>query len=193
MRHSIERPCASASSRAVAIRVSSRSTPVTCAPDAAAARLCRPSPQARSSTRAPGPSPFISPLHGGARLSPWRLAAGMWLYDALALFRNVRGHRMLGKRALLEAEPMLRERGLLGGARFYDAQCDDARLVLATARSAIHHGALVANYMTVRALERTAGRVVGAQLEDGLTGERGVIRASVVVNATGPWADRVRR
>ena len=68
---------------------------------------------------------------------------------------------MLGKRALLEAEPMLRERGLLGGARFYDAQCDDARLTLATARSAVHHGALVANYTAVRALERTAGRVVG--------------------------------
>jgi glycerol-3-phosphate dehydrogenase len=138
------------------------------------------------------PLPFIFPIHRGDRLSPWRLAAGMLLYDALALFRNVRGHRMLGKRALLEAEPMLRERGLLGGARFYDAQCNDARLVLATARSAIHHGALVANYTAVRTLERTAGRVVGAQLEDLLTGGRGAIRASVVVNATGPWADRVR-
>jgi glycerol-3-phosphate dehydrogenase len=47
--------------------------------------------------------------------------------------------------------------------------------------------------MAVRALERTAGRVVGAQLEDRLSGERGVVRASVVVNATGPWADQVRR
>ena len=116
----------------------------------------------------------------------------MWLYDALALFRNVRTHRMLGKRALLEAEPMLRERGLLGGARFYDAQCDDARLTLATIRSAVHHGALVANYTAVRALERTAGRVVGAQLEDRLTGGAAALRASVVVNASGPWADRVR-
>jgi glycerol-3-phosphate dehydrogenase len=105
----------------------------------------------------------------------------------------VRPHRLLGKRGMLEAEPMLRDRGLLGGARYYDAQCDDARLVVATARSAIHHGAQVANYMAVRGLERTAGRVVGAQLEDRLTGEQGVIRASVVVNATGPWADQVRR
>ena len=45
--------------------------------------------------------------------------------------------------------------------------------MVATARSAIHHGALVSNYMAVRGLERTAGRVVGAQLEDRLTGERG--------------------
>jgi glycerol-3-phosphate dehydrogenase len=139
------------------------------------------------------PLPFVFPVHQGDRISRWQLAAGMLLYDVLALFRNVRAHRLMGKRGMLEAEPMLRDRGLLGGARYYDAQCDDARLVIATARSAIHHGAQVANYMTVRALERTAGRVVGAQLEDRLTGARGVVRASVVVNATGPWADRVRR
>jgi glycerol-3-phosphate dehydrogenase len=139
------------------------------------------------------PLPFVFPVHRGDRISRWRLAAGMILYDLLAMFRNVRAHRMLGKRGMLEAEPMLRDRGLLGGARYYDAQCDDARLVVATARSAIHHGALVSNYMVVRGLERTAGRVVGAQLEDRLTGDRGVVRASVVVNATGPWADRVRK
>jgi glycerol-3-phosphate dehydrogenase len=139
------------------------------------------------------PLPFVFPVHRGDRISRWQLAAGMLLYDALALFRNVRVHRMLGKRALLEAEPMLRDRGLIGGARYYDAQCDDVRLVVATARSAIHHGALVANYMAVTALDRTAGRVVGAQLEDRLTGERAAIRASVVVNASGPWADQVRR
>ncbi len=138
------------------------------------------------------PLPFLFPVHRGDRLSLWRLTAGMWLYDLLALFRNVRMHRMLGKRAVLEAEPMLRERGLKGGARFYDAQCDDARLVVATARSAIDHGALVANYASVLSLERTAGRVVGAQIEDRLTGARATIRASVVVNAAGPWADRIR-
>ena len=110
------------------------------------------------------PLPFVFPVHRGDRISRWRLAAGMLLYDVLALFRNVRLHRMLGKRGMLEAEPMLRDRGLLGGARYYDAQCDDVRLVVATARSAIHHGALVANYMAVTGLERTAGRVVGAQL-----------------------------
>jgi glycerol-3-phosphate dehydrogenase len=139
------------------------------------------------------PLPFVFPIHRGDRISRWRLAAGMLLYDALALFRNVRVHRMLGKRAMLEAEPMLRDRGLLGGARYYDAQCDDARLVVATARSAMQHGALISNYMAVTALERTAGRVVGAQLEDRVTSERGAIRASVVVNASGPWADQVRR
>jgi glycerol-3-phosphate dehydrogenase len=139
------------------------------------------------------PLPFLFPVHRGDRVSLWKLAAGLWLYDVLAAFRNVRHHRILGKRALLREEPMLRERGLIGGARYFDAQCDDARLTLATARAAMSAGAAVATYMPVRVLERAGGEVRGAAVEDLLTGERGSIRASVVVNATGPWADDLRR
>ena len=139
------------------------------------------------------PLAFIFPIHRKGRLFFWRLAAGMWLYDLLALFRNVRWHRMLGKRGVLRSEPMLRAMDLVGGARYYDAQCDDARLVLATARSAIIHGALVSNYTRVEQLEVVDGRVRGARVTDQLTGEHGTIRATTVVNATGPWCDRIRR
>jgi glycerol-3-phosphate dehydrogenase len=139
------------------------------------------------------PLAFVFPVHRGDRLPPWRLSAGLWLYDMLAQFRNVRRHRRLGKRELLEAEPTIRERGLLGGARYYDAQCDDARLVLATARSAMAHGARVATYTAVRSLTLRDGRVDGVEVEDVQTGRRGHIAATVVVNATGPWVDRLRR
>ena len=88
---------------------------------------------------------------------------------------------------------MVRARGLIGGIRYYDAQCDDARLMLAIARSAIRHGALIATYMTVDALLRDDGRVQGARLRDLLTGAEGTVRAHLVVNATGPWCDAVRR
>lgn len=139
------------------------------------------------------PLPFLFPVHRRGRLFFWRLAIGMWLYDILALFRNVRWHRMLGKRGVLRGEPLLRSMDLVGGARYYDAQCDDARLVVATARGAIAHGALVANYMRVERLEVVDARVRGARVEDRLTGARGLIRAMTVVNATGPWCDRICR
>ena len=138
------------------------------------------------------PRSFVFPLYAGGRVPTWKLAAGLWLYDALALFRNVKRHRMLSKRALLRAEPGLRERGLLGGARYFDAHCDDSRLTLATARDAQHHGALVANHARVERLEIADGRVRGATVSDELTGERLTVRALVVVNATGPWADTLR-
>ncbi len=139
------------------------------------------------------PMGFLFPVHRQGRGFFLRLAAGMWLYDALALFRNVRGHRMLGKRAALQAEPALRARDLIGAARYYDAQCDDARLVVATARSAQMHGALIATYTRVEQLEVVDARVRGARVEDRLSGERGLVRALTVVNATGPWTDYVRR
>jgi glycerol-3-phosphate dehydrogenase len=139
------------------------------------------------------PLEFVFPIHSGDRLKLWKLAAGVWLYDLLSAFRKTRRHRILGKRAVLEAEPMLREKGLRGGARYFDAQCDDARLVLTTARSAIEHGAQVANYMPVRRLVIRDGRVAGAEVEDLATGEMGIIEAAAVLNATGPWGDAVRQ
>ena len=138
------------------------------------------------------PMAFLFPVHRSGRVSFWRLAAGMWLYDTLALFRNVRGHRMLGKRGVLRREPMLRERELAGGAVYWDAQCDDARLVVATARAAQAHGAAIATYSEAIELVRADGRIGGARLRDSLTGESALVRAHVVVNATGPWTDRVR-
>jgi glycerol-3-phosphate dehydrogenase len=138
------------------------------------------------------PLPFVFPVHRGDRVPLWKLAAGVWLYAALALFRNVGGVRILGKRGLLAEEPAVRERGLVGGVRYFDAQCDDARLVLATLRSAVRHGALVANYAQVEALERSDGVVRGARVRDLVTGESATIHATIVVNATGPWTDAIR-
>lgn len=137
------------------------------------------------------PLPFIFPVHTGDRVGFWKLAAGMWLYDLLALFRNVPRHRMLGKRKLLRTEPMLRERGLVGGARYFDAQLDDARLTLATIRSAERHGAALASHVRVGGLEVAGGRVSGVYAA-GEDGAPVLIRATVVVNATGPWSDRIR-
>ncbi len=138
------------------------------------------------------PRSFLFPIYKGGRVSKWKLWAGLWLYDLLATFRNVQTHRMLGKRSLLKAEPGLKERGLTGGARYYDAQCDDARLTLATVRSAHRHGAIVANYARADRLEIVDGRVRGARVTDLPSGSQFIVRALVVANATGPWSDSMR-
>jgi len=139
------------------------------------------------------PLPFLFPVYRGARVPAWRLRAGMWLYDALSVFRNVHTHRWLGHKRVRQLEPGLRDRDLVGAALYYDAQTDDARLVLATIRSAAQAGALVANYADVTALARPDGRVRGAVVQDRFTGATRTVRALAVVNATGPWTDTVRR
>ncbi len=138
------------------------------------------------------PRSFIFPVHTGSRIPRWKLAAGLTLYDLLALFRNVRRHRMLGKKQILRAEPHLRSQDLLGGGRYYDAQCDDARLTLANVRSAHAHGALVANYVTVHGFEPPDGHIHRVRATDQITNSSYTIPARLVVNATGPWSDEFR-
>ena len=138
------------------------------------------------------PLSFLFPVYRGGRVPAWKLRAGMWLYDLLSIFRNARRHRWLRPKRVRKAEPALRDRGLVGAALYYDAQTDDARLVLATIRSAARGGAVVANYSEVTSLLKADGRVRGAVAHDALTGESRTIRALVVVNATGPWVDGLR-
>jgi glycerol-3-phosphate dehydrogenase len=140
------------------------------------------------------PLEFTWPVYEHARIPRWKLAAGLTLYDALALFRNVGRHHRLGRDALLEREPMLRREGLRGGATYWDASTDDARLTLANAIDAAELGAVMVNHARVVALcaDAARGRITGATVADGLSDARFDVSARVIVNATGPWSDDVR-
>jgi glycerol-3-phosphate dehydrogenase len=139
------------------------------------------------------PLAFVWPVYRGARVPRWKLAAGLTLYDLLALFRNVAPHERLNVRGVLKGEPKLRRDQLLGGARYWDAATDDARLTLATARSAAAAGAVVVNHARVKALRHADGRVTGALVVDTIEGMHVNVEARVVVNATGPWSDAVEQ
>jgi len=143
------------------------------------------------------PLAFTWPVYTGARVPRWKLGAGLLLYDALALFRNVSRHRRLSAAAVHEAEPALDAEGLVGGARYYDAATDDARLTLATAIAAAEAGAVVLNHASVCGLTHgEGGLVTGAIVGDGLDAiahRRVTVSARVIVNAAGPWSDTIRR
>ncbi|NUO39532.1 MAG: glycerol-3-phosphate dehydrogenase/oxidase [Gemmatimonadaceae bacterium] len=139
------------------------------------------------------PLAFTWPVYAGARVPRWKLAAGLTLYDLLALFRNVGRHERLNVARVLAREPRLRTEALLGGARYWDAATDDSRLTLATARSAIAAGAVVLNHARVVSLAVADGRVTGARVIDASGGASTEVSARVVVNAAGPWSDTVER
>ena len=138
------------------------------------------------------PLRFLWPVFENARISRWKLHAGLLTYDALALFRNVATHRALSTSMIAEYEPALRTLGLQGGVSYYDASTDDIRLTLANVRAAAQAGAVVANYVSVRELAMRDETVHGATAEDLLCGRTVHIAARTVVNATGPWSDAVR-
>jgi glycerol-3-phosphate dehydrogenase len=139
------------------------------------------------------PLAFIWPVYEGARVPRWKLNAGLMLYDALSLFRNVKGYQRLSLKQVQQAEPGLRTEGLKGGARYYDAATDDARLTLANAVGASEAGAVVLNHASVQRLVLDGGQARGAVVVDHLTGQEVTVRARAIVNATGPWSDEIRR
>ena len=125
--------------------------------------------------------PFLFPLYDEGPYRPWFVQTGIVVYSTLAraklngLVDLERAQRMV---------PPLRAAGLRSCALYEDAWTNDARLTLANLRAAEERGAVVLNYaevIGVRPLEvRADGRTIA-------------VTARSVVNAAGPWVDRVRR
>jgi glycerol-3-phosphate dehydrogenase len=139
------------------------------------------------------PLRFVIPFREGARVPPWKWRLGLGLYDLLAGPGNLRRSRRLRRRRLRDDFPTLRADGLVGGAEYYDAQMDDARLCIEVIRTAVLHGARAANYVEAVGFERQEGRITGVRAVDRVGGGEVLVRARQVLNAAGPWVDAVCR
>ncbi len=122
-----------------------------------------------------------------------RFAAGLTLYDMLAGRFGIESCRVLDRAATLAALPSLEPEGLRGGLAFSDAQFDDARLAISLMRSLFAHGGVALNYAAVEALRFENHRVVGVRARDRESGRVMDLSARSVINATGVWADTLRR
>ncbi len=119
---------------------------------------------------------------------------GLKVYDMLAGRYGFGKSKLLGRDGVQRAIPSINTDGLLGGTLYYDGQFDDARLAINLATTAFEQGATLVNYMPVTALLKSAaGLVEGVAVRDDERGETFEILGKVVVNATGPFADGVRR
>ncbi len=136
------------------------------------------------------PQSFILPLYKGDSRPPWMINIGMWLYDLMAAFKNVKRHCMLSVKQTLEKEPKLNAAGLRGAAVYYDAQLNDSRLCLENVLEAAEHGAQVANHIECTSLQQKDG-IWQAGLRDTLNGEKLSVKASTVLNLGGPWVDKI--
>lgn len=131
--------------------------------------------------------PFLLPIYAGQRVGRGRLGVGLTLYDLLAGRGGLGRHRMLSPAETLAREPRLRPEGLRGAALFYDAQMNDARLVIENAIDARAAGAQVWTRVEVEAVLAGRTRAEGVRAHDRVTGERFDVQANLVVNAAGPW------
>ena len=139
------------------------------------------------------PLSLLLPVYAGDERAAWKVNLGLWLYDLLAVGRGLRSHRMLSARRALALEPGLRIDGFKAAGLYTDCQMDDARVCLSNVLQAVSFGAVCCNYTRLRAFLTHDGALCGAAAEDVFTGRTVEVRARAVVNATGPWADRIRQ
>ncbi len=136
------------------------------------------------------PLPFLFPTRRGTPWSWWKLSLGVRLYDLLCGGKNFGRSSSLGVGETLQRLPGLSRDGLTGAVRYFDALTNDARLVVDTLRSASRHGATVCNYVQMTSADQTdAGWQ--AKLVDGESGRAFTLKTRALVNAAGPWSDRI--
>ncbi|MBI3734864.1 MAG: glycerol-3-phosphate dehydrogenase, partial [Chloroflexi bacterium] len=138
------------------------------------------------------PLPFLIPIYRHSRRGVLLVNLGMVAYDLLSYHKSVPRYRRLNRAQTLALEPGLEPDGLLGGVLYYDAQVEwPERLCLANALAARSDGAFVRNYAEVVGLLGDAKSVEGVQVRESLTGKTYALRARLVVNVAGPWADQI--
>lgn len=145
------------------------------------------------------PLPFLIPVYGGFGAGTV-LRIGLTLYDMLSLDRTwlkdpakrLPRHHWLTRDEALKRVPNLTREDLAGALLYYDCQMySPERLGLECIMGAEARGADVANYAKVIGFLKQGEDVIGATVEDVLTGKTYEVKATTTINATGPWADFV--
>ena len=153
---------------------------------------------------------LVRPLSFLIPIFPWShpgrviMRAGLLTYDVLSYDRNrdvpddkhVPGSRYLSKKEIVELDPTLDSPDVKCGFEYYDYQSvRPERLSLAFLKSALEKGAVAYNHTEAVEflVEKSGGRtrINGANVKDKITGKTATIRASLTINATGPWMDLV--
>ncbi|MEO0660881.1 MAG: FAD-dependent oxidoreductase [Planctomycetota bacterium] len=136
--------------------------------------------------------PFHIPVYRDTSRGPWTIRAGLSLYALLGLLRRNARFQSLPRRTW-DGLDGLDTRDLRAVFRYLDGQTDDAALCRAVLASAIELGALVDAGAEVVGAERLTDEPAGMRwhVRYRRGGDERSLRARVVVNASGPWANRV--
>jgi len=143
------------------------------------------------------PLPFLIPTYGHSVYGREVMSLALAVNDLIGFDRNrmikdpkkqIPRGRVISREECLRLFPGVDEKGLTGGAIWYDCQMyNSERLLISVLRSAEEKGAQIANYVEVVGFLSYGNRIQGVRAIDRLGGERLDIRARVVVNTSGPW------
>ncbi|SHE12760.1 Aerobic glycerol-3-phosphate dehydrogenase [Chlamydia abortus] len=138
------------------------------------------------------PAPMLLPVYKGGTYGYLASSVGLYVYDLLAGVKRKERRKMFNREKTMEIEPLFKTEGLKGSGYYYEYRTDDARLTMEIAKCANRNGAKLVNYAKAEQFLYDNGKVVGVRVTDQLTGESYDLYAKKIVNAAGPWVDKVR-
>ncbi|MFT6872603.1 MAG: glycerol-3-phosphate dehydrogenase [Roseivirga sp.] len=119
---------------------------------------------------------------------------GLKVYDLMSGKLGIGSSKRLSKEETIEHIPTIDQHGLKGGVVYYDGQFDDARMALTLAKTADQYSGVLLNYFEVTGLEKNEeGIIDGLKARDVESGKEYSIKAKAVINATGVFADKVKK
>jgi glycerol-3-phosphate dehydrogenase len=121
----------------------------------------------------------------------WYYGFGLWLYEFLSGKLSLGPTKFLSKKGALRNLPDLEAEKLHGGVLYFDGQFDDSRLAINLAQTATEQGATVINYVSVNGFIKEGNGIAGVIAKDELNEQQFQIKAKVVINATGVFADEL--
>src|SRR5256885_3940913 len=135
---------------------------------------------------------FLVPVYSWFQATYFRI--GLKIYDLLAGRKNLFPSKILSRAETLKRLPGLKSAGLYGAIAYADGQFDDARYAMALVRSFQDAGGKALNYCRVESFVWAGGKSIsGVQLHDAIGQNKLTIPAKIVVNATGPFSDKIRQ
>eukprot|EP00123_Amoebidium_parasiticum_P012304 comp21267_c0_seq1/m.29001 comp21267_c0_seq1/g.29001 ORF comp21267_c0_seq1/g.29001 comp21267_c0_seq1/m.29001 type:complete len:601 (-) comp21267_c0_seq1:348-2150(-) len=138
------------------------------------------------------PIPILTPLYTWAEVP--QMLALLKLYDIMSGDTHIGSSYFISATEAAKRFPQLKTEGLVGAVVYYDGQFDDARYNVACATTAAAQGGVLSNYTDVVGLLHTEnGRLCGAKVKDLFTGNVITVKSKAVVNATGHFADVIRK
>ncbi|EPT8928842.1 glycerol-3-phosphate dehydrogenase/oxidase [Listeria innocua] len=140
------------------------------------------------------PEWMMLPFHKGGNMGKTTASFGIRLYDYLAGVKKNERRKILSAKETLAKNPFVKKDGLKGSGYYVEYRTDDARLTIEVMKKAVELGANAINYTKAEHfLYNDKKQVVGVTVTDRLTGKAYDIKGHRVINAAGPWVDKVRK
>lgn len=139
------------------------------------------------------PEWMLLPIHKGGTFGRLSTSIGLRVYDFLANVKKSERRKMLSVEETINKEPLVKKDGLKGGGYYVEYRTDDARLTVEVMKAAVANGAAVINYVMAEEFLYEDRKVTGILAKEMLSGNAYKISAKLVVNAGGPWVDKIRK